>query len=111
MISTKELRDIFDEATSRASAALADVDVKVPTIGRRQPPGLAFLAAGLVLGAIVGLVIGFLATPVNGREARERLGEQVKKVRRVSEAAATNGEPSPISAQYASPRTGTYEPS
>lgn len=110
MISTKELREIFDEATRRASSALADVDVKVPTIGRREPPGLAYLAAGLVLGAIVGIVIGSLATPVNGREARQRLTEQVKRVRRVASEAATNGEPAPITGEYASPRTGTYEP-
>ncbi len=105
MINTKDLRDIFDEATKRAGDAIGDAKVPSVSIGRNDPtPRLAYFAAGLFLGAVVGLVLAFLATPVNGEVARQRLGEQVNKVRRAREEAATNG------STYASPTTGAYMP-
>lgn len=91
MISTKDLRDIFDEATKRASDAIGDA--KIPEIGPRdQTPGLLYFSLGLMFGALMGLVIAFLATPYNGEQARAKLGEQVDKVRRQREEMATNGQ-------------------
>ena len=104
MINTKDLRDIFDEATKRAGDAIGDAKMPSVSIGRSDPtPRFAYFAAGLLLGAVVGLVLAFLATPVKGEEARQRLGEQVNKVRRAREEAA-NG------STYASPTTGAYVP-
>ncbi len=47
---------------------------------------------GLLCGALIGLVIAFLATPYNGEQARAKLGEQVDKLRRQREEMATNGQ-------------------
>lgn len=90
MVSTKDLRDIFDEATKRASDAIGDA--KIPEIGRRDTtPGLLYFSLGLLFGALCGVVIAFLATPYNGEQARAKLGEQVDKMRRQREEMATNG--------------------
>lgn len=92
MVSTKDLRDFFDEATKRAGDAISDA--KVPsavTIGRRDDtPGMLWFGVGLALGAIVGMAVAFLATPYSGEQARQKVSEQVDKVRRRDEM-ATNG--------------------
>lgn len=102
MVSTKDLRDFFDEATKRAGDAIGDA--RVPSIGRSDPtPGFLYFGLGLVFGALVGVVVAFLATPYNGEQARQKLTEQVDKVRKTREEAGTNG------STYASPTTGaTY---
>ncbi len=90
MVSTKDLRDIFDEATRRASDAIGDA--KIPDIGRRDPtPGLLYFSLGLLFGALAGVVIAFLATPYNGEQARAKLSEQVERMRRQREEMSTNG--------------------
>jgi hypothetical protein len=90
MVSTKDLRDMFDEATKRASDAISDA--KIPEFGRRdQTPGLLYFSLGLVFGALIGLVVAFLATPYNGEEARAKLSEQVDRMKRQREEMATNG--------------------
>ena len=91
MVSTKDLRDMFDEATKRATDAIGDA--KIPEIGRRDPtPGLLYFTIGLLFGALAGVVIAFLATPYNGEQARAKLGEQVDRMRRPREEMPTNGE-------------------
>lgn len=102
MVSTKELRDFFDEATKRAGNALEDA--KMPTIGRQDStPGLLVFGLGLVLGSLIGLVVALLATPYNGEQARRKLSEQVEKVRKAREQdLVTNG-----STAYATPTTAT----
>lgn len=89
-INTKDLRDIFDEAMKKATDAISDA--KIPDkltdieIGRRDTtPGLVYFSLGLMFGALAGVVIAFLATPYNGNEARQKLQEQVDKVRRPRE--------------------------
>jgi hypothetical protein len=90
MISTKDLRDIFDEATKKASDALGDA--KIPDIGRRdQTPGFLYFSIGLAFGALIGLVAAFVMTPYNGVEARQKINEQVEKIRRPREDMPTNG--------------------
>ncbi|HET7700998.1 MAG TPA: YtxH domain-containing protein [Candidatus Limnocylindria bacterium] len=99
MISTKDLRDFFDEATKRAGDAIGDA--RVPNIGRSDPtPGFLYFGLGLVFGALVGVVVAFLATPYNGEQARQKLSAQVEKVRKSREESGTNG------STYASPATG-----
>ncbi len=44
--------------------------------------GASGFAIGLVLGAVVGLAIGFLYAPRSGQETREILQEKAKGVRR-----------------------------
>src|SRR5436309_13567198 len=52
MITTKDLRDIFDEATKKAGDAIGDA--KIPDIGRKDDtPGFLYFSIGLVLGALV----------------------------------------------------------
>ena len=83
-INTKDLRDIFDEAVKKAGDAIGDT--KIPDIGHRDTtPGLVYFSLGLFFGALAGVVIAFLATPYNGNEARQKLQEQVEKVRRPRE--------------------------
>lgn len=90
MVSTKDLRDMFDEATKRASDAIGDA--KLPEIGRRDTtPGLLYFSLGLVFGALIGMVVAFLATPYNGEQARAKVTEQVEKVRRQRDEMPTNG--------------------
>jgi len=90
-INTKDLRDILDEAMRKAGAAIAEAKIpdKIPDIsdiGRRDTtPGLVYFSIGLVFGALVGVVIAFLATPYNGREARQKLQERVEQARRQRE--------------------------
>ncbi|HZP97823.1 MAG TPA: hypothetical protein VFC31_16015 [Candidatus Limnocylindria bacterium] len=89
-MSTKDLRGILDDATKRASGAIGDA--RIPTIGRREEtPALLYFGLGLLLGALVGVVIAFLATPYNGEEARAKVSEQVEKIRVRREEMATNG--------------------
>jgi hypothetical protein len=90
MVSTKDLRDIFDEATKRASDAIGDA--KIPEIGRRDTtPGLLYFSLGLLFGALAGVLIAFLATPYNGEQARAKLSEQVDKMKRQRDEMPTNG--------------------
>ena len=90
MISTKDLRDIFDEATKKASDALGDA--KIPDLVRRDhTPGFLYFSIGLAFGALIGLVAAFVMTPYNGVEARQKINEQVEKMRRPREEAPTNG--------------------
>ncbi len=103
MISTKDLRDFFDEATKRAGDAIGDA--KMPNIGRSDPtPGFLYFGLGLVFGALAGLAVAMLATPYNGVQARQKLSEKVDQVRKAREEAGTNGK------TYASPSTAAaYE--
>ena len=90
MISTRDLRDIFDEATKKASDALGDA--KIPDLGRRDhTPGFLYFSIGLAFGALIGLVAAFVMTPYNGVEARQKINEQVEKMRRPREEMPTNG--------------------
>lgn len=92
MISTKDLREIVDEATKRASGVMSEVKVPEVTIGRRSDGnGLLVFGIGLMFGALIGLVIAFLVTPFSGEQARQKLNEQVEKVRRQRDEASTNG--------------------
>src|SRR5437763_6056278 len=80
MISTKDLRDIFDEATKKASDALGDA--KIPDLGRRdQTPGFLYFSIGLAFGALIGLVAAFVMTPYIGVAARQKINTQVVKMR------------------------------
>jgi len=102
MVSTKELRKMFEdlrsEAGKRAGEAISDVD-----IGRRSgPPTLLILSLGLVLGAVIGMVAAILASPYSGTQARAKITERVEKMRKQHEESETNGHP------VATP-TGTYE--
>lgn len=83
MVNAKDLRDMFDdiakEATKRASSALRDADI------RPKDHSFLFFCCGLALGAAAGLIAAFLATPYSGVQAREKIAEQVDKVRRQRE--------------------------
>ena len=86
-INTKDLRDIFEDAVKRATDAIGDA--KIPDkltdieIGRRDPtPGFVYFSIGLLFGAVVGVVIAFLAAPINGEEARQKLTEKMDQMRR-----------------------------
>ena len=84
MISTKDLRDIFDEATKKAQDAISDA--KLPEIGKRDDtPGFLYFSLGLLFGALVGLVAAFVFTPFSGEEARQKINEQVEKIRKPRE--------------------------
>jgi CHASE3 domain sensor protein len=102
MVSTKDLRDIFDdlksEATKRAGRAISESNkraaraINETNIGRRSgPPGLLVLGLGLVLGAIIGMVGAILASPYSGTQARAKITERVEKMRRQHQEAETNG--------------------
>lgn len=92
MVNTKELREIVDEATRRAADAMSEAKVPQVTIGRRSENGLAIFAAGLLLGAVAGLVLAFLVTPFSGEQARQKLGDRMDRVRRQREEALANGD-------------------
>jgi hypothetical protein len=106
VVNTKDLRDIFDdlknEASKRAGDAMSDVN-----IGRRdETPGFLFFVIGLAFGTLIGVLAAFLMTPYRGEEARQKVAEQVEKIRKRDEVAspATNG-----GSVYTSTPTGTYE--
>ena len=105
MVNTKDLRDIFDdlknEAGKRAGDAMSDV-----SIGRRdETPGFLFFAIGLAFGTLIGVLAAFLMTPYKGEEARQKVAEQVEKIRKRDEVGGvTNG-----GSVYTSPSTGAYE--
>jgi hypothetical protein len=114
MVSTKDLRDMFSDLTSEAGKRAGDAlnkaempDLANLGIGRRnEPPGLLWFGIGLTLGAVIGMLAAFLATPYNGEQARRKLSEQVEKVRKSREESAvgaTNG-----SSTYAPPASA-YE--
>jgi hypothetical protein len=102
MVSTKELRYIFDdlksEATKRAGLAIRESNKRAgraiaqSEIGRRSgPPGLLILGIGLVLGAAIGMVAAILASPYSGVQARAKITERVDKMRRQHAESETNG--------------------
>jgi hypothetical protein len=117
MVSTKDLRDIFNDLTNEAGKRASDVvgridkadlpDLSNISIGRRnEPPGLLWFGIGLTLGAVIGMLAAFLSTPYNGEQARKKVVEQVEKVRKPKEdlgTVGTNG-----SSSYATP-TSAYE--
>jgi len=118
MVSTKDLRDIFNDLTNEASKQAKDAMNKIDkadlpdlsNIGRRnEPPGLLWFGIGLTLGAVIGMLAAFLSTPYNGEQARQKLSEQVEKVRKSRE-----GDETPLSngtngsSTYAAP-TSAYE--
>lgn len=109
MVSTKDLRDIIDEVTKRASDAIGDAKVPEVSIGRRNDNSMAVFGMGLLLGAIVGMVLAFLVTPYSGEQARQKLNEQVDKVRKQRDELGTNGGTTYSSTPgYGSP-TSAYE--
>ncbi len=91
MVSTKDLRDMFSDLTSQAGKRAGDAINKaelpdLSNFGRRsEPPGMLWFGIGLIVGAVIGMLAAFLATPYNGEQARKKLGEQVEKVRKTSE--------------------------
>jgi hypothetical protein len=96
MVSAKDLRDMFEEIRSEAGKRASDFvsDAKVSEIGkmklsdfgrRSEPPGIAWLGVGLVLGAVVGVAIALIVAPFPGEETRRRLGQRVDKMKRQSE--------------------------
>jgi uncharacterized protein involved in exopolysaccharide biosynthesis len=91
MVSTKELRGIFDdmksEATKRAAHAISDQKI----IRRSGPPGLLILGLGLVVGAAIGLIAAICVSPYSGEQARAKITERVEKMRTQHEMAETNG--------------------
>jgi len=91
MVSTKDLKDIFDEATKRAGDAFSDAKIPEVSIGRKNDNGMLVFGAGLVLGAVVGMVLAFLMTPYSGEQARQKLNDQVEKVRRQRDEVANGG--------------------
>jgi hypothetical protein len=96
MVSTKDLRDIFNDLTTEAGKKANDVlkNAEIPevSIGRRNDtPGLLWFGIGLTLGAVVGMLVAFVATPMNGEQARQKISEQVDKVRKPREDVSTFG--------------------
>jgi hypothetical protein len=116
MVSTKDLRDMFSDLTNEAGKQAKDAMNKAElpdfsNIGRRnETPGLLWFGIGLTVGAVIGMLAAFLATPYNGEQARQKLSEQVEKVRGAREGEevsstknGTNG-----SSTYATP-TSAFE--
>ena len=91
LVSTKDLRDIFSDLTSeagkRAGHAINKAELPdLSNIGRRnETPGLLWFGIGLTIGAVIGILAAFLATPYNGEQARKKFGEKVEKVRAMRE--------------------------
>ena len=116
MVSTKDLRDIFSDLTGEASKQAKHVIDKAEmpdfsNIGRRnEPPGLLWFGIGLTVGAVIGMLAAFLATPYNGEQARQKLSEQVEKVRKSRDGDDLSAVKSPTngSTTYATP-TSAYE--
>jgi hypothetical protein len=115
LVSTKDLRDMFSDLTSQAGKRAGDAINKaelpdLSNIGRRnETPGLLWFGIGLTVGAVIGLLAAFLATPYNGEQARKKLGEKVEKVRAMrdgDEVPAKNGTNG--SSTYAKP-TSAFE--
>jgi hypothetical protein len=111
MVSTKDLRDIFSDLTSEAGKRAGDAlnkadmpDLSNLNIGRRNDSsGMLWFGIGLTLGAVIGMLAAFLASPYNGEQARKKISEQVEKVRKSREGdeIGTNG--SNGSPTYATP--------
>ncbi len=103
MVSAKDLRELFedvrDDVGKRAAGAVKDTKLPQVSIGRDEPPVLLWLGVGIVLGAAIGVVLGAVMTPYRGSETRQKIGEQVQKMRREAE---TNGQQ-----RYETPSTPT----
>ncbi len=102
MVSTKDLRDMFSDLTNQAGKRAGDALSKaempdLSSIGRREPPALLWFGIGLTLGALIGMLAAFLSSPYNGEQARQKISEQVEKVRKPREEVGTNGSPSYVS--------------
>jgi hypothetical protein len=98
-IDAKDLRDIVDDAMKRASHVFSDAKIpdKLPDLVRRDTtPGLVYFSLGLLFGALAGVVIAFLATPVNGEQARQKLQEKLDDLRSQHEQ-REGFEPHPVS--------------
>jgi hypothetical protein len=109
MVSTKDLRDIFNDLTTEASKKANDVlknaDVPEIRVGHRsEAPGMLWFGIGLTLGAVIGMLVAFVMTPMNGEQARQKISEQVDKVRGLRDEVGTYGTNG--SSTYASPTTG-----
>ena len=109
MVSTKDLRDIFNDLTTEAGKKANDVfkNAEVPEISighRNEPPGMLWFGIGLTLGAVIGMLVAFVMTPMNGEQARQKISEQVDKVRGMRDEVGTYGTNG--SSVYASPTTG-----
>lgn len=111
MVSTKDLRDIFNDLTTEAGkkANEAFKNAEIPDIGigrRSDTSGFLFFAIGLAFGTLIGVVAAFLMTPYKGEEARQKLADQVDKMRKRDEIGSlgTNG-----GSAYTSTPTSAYE--
>jgi hypothetical protein len=113
MVSTKDLRDIFNDLTTEAGKKANDVlkNAEVPEISighRNETPGMLWFGIGLTLGAVIGMLVAFVMTPMNGEQARRKISEQVEKVRGMRDEVGTYGTNG--SSVYASPTTPTTTP-
>jgi YtxH-like protein len=71
-IATKRGAELLDQGRAQARKA----------IGAPRPGAVGIaLVMGVAVGALVGAVVALLMTPVPGREARQRLAQQVDQVR------------------------------
>jgi hypothetical protein len=109
MVSTKDLRDIFNDLTTeagkKANYVLKNAEIPEVSIGHRnEPPGMLWFGIGLTLGAVIGMLVAFVMTPMNGEQARQKISEQVDKVRGMRDEVGTYGTNG--SSVYASPSTG-----
>jgi hypothetical protein len=96
MVSTKDLRDIFNDLTTeagkKANDALKNAEIPEIRVTRgSETPGLLWFGIGLALGAVVGMLVALVATPMNGEQARQKISEQVDKVRRSREEVGSFG--------------------
>ena len=100
---------MFSDLTSQASKQAKDVinNAELPdfsNIGRRsEPPGLLWFGIGLTVGAVLGMLAAFLATPYNGEQV-----EKVRSMREGDEVVAPTKNGTNGSSTYAAP-TSAFE--
>ena len=98
MVSTKDLREIFedvrDDASKRASDAIHDAvkGGRIPQVRLQQdqPSSIVYFGLGIILGAALGVILGAIMTPYRGAETRQKIADQVQKAR--TRAEETNGQ-------------------